>query len=55
MKQGQPTHCYDSDKLGNYIKLDTLQEQCEFETLLDKKINLDENLVFTRKNNEVLI
>lgn len=52
---GQPTHCYDSDKLGNYIKLDTLKEHCEFETLLDKKINLDgENLVFTRKNNEVI-
>lgn len=52
---GQPTHCYDSDKLGNYIKLDTLQEHCEFETLLDKKINLDgKNLVFTRKNNEVI-
>ena len=29
---GQPTHCYDSDKLGNYIKLDTLKEKCEFET-----------------------
>ena len=32
-----------------------MQEHCEFETLLDKKINLDgENLVFTRKNNEVI-
>lgn len=52
---GQPTHCYDSDKLGNYIKLDTLKENCEFETLIDKKINLDgENLVFTRKNNELI-
>tara|TARA_B100000963_G_scaffold361559_1_gene397675 strand:+ start:3284 stop:5191 length:1908 start_codon:yes stop_codon:yes gene_type:complete len=52
---GQPTHCYDSEKLGNYIKLDTLKEKCEFETLLDKKINLDgENLVFTCKNNEVI-
>jgi phenylalanyl-tRNA synthetase beta chain len=52
---GQPTHCYDTDKLGNYIKLDTLKEHYEFETLLDKKINLDgENLVFTRKNNEVI-
>ena len=52
---GQPTHCYDYEKLGNYIKLDTLKEKCEFETLLDKKINLDgENLVFTCKNNEVI-
>lgn len=44
---GQPTHCYDAKKINKTLILDYIDENLEFETLLDKKILLqDKNLVF---------
>ncbi len=52
---GQPTHCYDSSKVNEPIKLDFVKEKAKFETLLDKTIEIDEeNLVFVDKNNEII-
>lgn len=52
---GQPTHCYDSSKINGPIKLSYLKSNCVFETLLDKKINLEEgDLVFLDKDGEVI-
>ena len=44
---GQPTHCYDFSKLSNDIILKEINDDIEFETLIDKKIHLTgNNLVF---------
>ena len=52
---GQPTHCYDSKIINESLSLNCLNRSCEFETLLDKKINLQRgDLVFSYKNNEVI-
>tara|TARA_A100001388_G_scaffold277584_1_gene269666 strand:- start:5089 stop:6996 length:1908 start_codon:yes stop_codon:yes gene_type:complete len=52
---GQPTHCYDSMKLKEPVMLDVLDKETEFETLLDKKINISEgDLVFSDKDNNVI-
>ncbi len=52
---GQPTHCYDSSKINGPLRLQFLKESCEFETLLDKKINIGQgDLAFTNTNNEVI-
>lgn len=49
-EQGQPTHCYDSNKLESF-KLTKLSEQAKFTTLMDKEIQLSKNdLVFMNKN-----
>lgn len=46
---GQPTHCYDAKKISDKFSLETISDDIEFETLLDKKINLcGNNLVFMR-------
>ena len=51
---GQPTHCYDAEKVTSLISLETTTEEYEFKTLLDKTIKLeDENLVFVQ-NDEVI-
>ena len=51
---GQPTHCYDAEKVTSLISLETIIEEYEFKTLLDKTIKLeDENLVFVQ-NDEVI-
>ena len=51
---GQPTHCYDAEKVTSLISLETTIEEYEFKTLLDKTIKLeDENLVFVQ-NDEVI-
>ena len=51
---GQPTHCYDAEKVTSLISLETSVEEYEFKTLLDKTIKLeDENLVFVQ-NDEVI-
>ena len=51
---GQPTHCYDAEKVTSLISLETSIEEYEFKTLLDKTIKLkDENLVFVQ-NDEVI-
>jgi len=46
---GQPTHCYDSSKVNGRLVFNELDMNQEFETLLDKKINL------THKNSVFLI
>ena len=46
---GQPTHCYDFSKINNDLVLDKIDYTHEFETLLEKKINLTgTNLVFLK-------
>ncbi len=52
---GQPTHCYDFQKLGNSLRLDFLREKCEFETLLGNTIKLNKGeLVFLNNSNKVV-
>ena len=51
---GQPTHCYDANKVNGKLIFQELNTNQEFKTLLDKKINLtDKNSVFLL-NNEVI-
>lgn len=51
---GQPTHCYDANKVNGKLIFQELNTNQEFETLLDKKIKLtDKNSVFLL-NNEVI-
>lgn len=51
---GQPTHCYDLDKINGKIVFSEIDTNEEFVTLLDKKIHLtDKNSVFSL-NNEVI-
>lgn len=52
---GQPTHCYDSSKIDDYLRLDFLNEDISFNTLLDKEIELKKgDLVFFDKTNSVI-
>ena len=51
---GQPTHCYDAEKLGDSIALEEIEGKYNFETLLNEKLELNnKNLVF-KKNNEIV-
>ena len=44
---GQPTHCYDANKIGNLFSLEIIVEEKKFHTLLEKEIVIkDRNLVF---------
>ena len=46
-ENGQPTHCYDANKIDGKIVFKELHADQEFETLLEKKINLSgKNHVF---------
>ena len=48
---GQPTHCYDANKINGKLIFQELDINQEFETLLDKKINLiGKNSVFFLDN-----
>lgn len=48
---GQPTHCYDFEKINGKFSFKSTQDDHEFETLLDSKIKLkDENYVFAIDN-----
>ena len=52
---GQPTHCYDSQKLGDTLILDQLDNDTKFDTLLGKTVSLRKgDLVFYNKNKEVI-
>ncbi len=52
---GQPTHCYDFSRINEPISLKFQEEGSVFETLLDKKINIDKgDLVFVDANQEVI-
>ena len=48
---GQPTHCYDSNKINSKLVLQEIDRSEEFETLFDKKITLTKkNAVFSLQN-----
>ena len=48
---GQPTHCYDAEKINNQLSLEYANKKIEFETLSDQTIELNENdLVFKSGN-----
>ena len=38
---GQPTHCYDAEKVENEFSLEFLDQEHEFETLLDSKNKIE--------------
>ncbi len=45
---GQPTHCYDAEKLAGHLVLEKRNKKEHFKTLLGNEIELEgENLVFT--------
>ena len=51
---GQPTHCYDLEKIGDTFSLDYIDNEVIFKTLMNKEIKLSgRNLVFL-KNNDVI-
>ena len=51
---GQPTHCYDANTINNKLIFHEIENNEEFETLLDKKITLKgKNAVFSL-NNQVI-
>ena len=48
---GQPTHCYDADKINAKLIFHQTEKHEEFETLFDKKITLEgKNAVFSLNN-----
>ena len=51
---GQPTHCYDANKVNGKLIFQELNTSQEFETLLDKKINLTEKNSVFLLNNEII-
>ena len=52
---GQPTHCYDAQKINNSFSLVQNNNEHVFETVIDKKINLKgKNLVFVNNDSTVI-
>jgi phenylalanyl-tRNA synthetase beta chain len=52
---GQPTHCYDAQKINNSFSLVQNNNEHVFETVIDKKINLKgKNLVFVHNDSTVI-
>lgn len=52
---GQPTHCYEADKIKDGLQLDYSNKNFKFETLLNRTIELDgNNLIFLNKKNELV-
>lgn len=50
-EMGQPTHCYDFNKIDDPLTLEESSVSCNFNTLLDKEITLTKkNLVFVSNN-----
>lgn len=48
---GQPTHCYDAQKINNKFSLEISNDTHQFETLLKKKLDLvGSNLIFIKEN-----
>ena len=46
-EMGQPTHCYDSKKIGDLFSLEIIEEDKKFHTLVEKEIVIKgKNLVF---------
>ncbi len=51
---GQPTHCYDYLKVGNSIEFINSDKEYEFETLIGKKIKLqNDNCIFIANNKPI--
>jgi len=51
---GQPTHCYDANKINKVISLEIIKGDYEFEPLVGEKIELiGENLAFLEGNNVI--
>ena len=52
---GQPTHCYDYEKIGKSLSLQKINEVKPFKTLLGKELQLNgTNLVFVDDKNEII-
>ncbi len=51
---GQPTHCYDANKINGELVFQELDVNQEFETLLGEKINLSKKNPVFLLNNEVI-
>lgn len=51
---GQPTHCYDASKIQGKLVFHEINENIEFETLLDKKITLSKKNAVFSLNNKVI-
>ncbi len=52
---GQPTHCYESSKINDQIRLDFSTQTTKFETLLDKIIEIrPKNLIFLNERDEII-
>ena len=53
-EQGNPTHCYDLEKVGDQLVLEKLKDEVSFKTLTGKNIDLcQSDLVFTNGKNVV--
>lgn len=54
-ESGQPTHCYEANKVEKGLTLDFSKDKQEFQTLLDKTIDIEpENLVFFNDKKEII-
>lgn len=54
-EMGQPTHCYDAEKITDDISLEIIKGDYDFVPLVGKKIKLiDENLVFLQGKNTII-
>jgi phenylalanyl-tRNA synthetase beta chain len=51
---GQPTHCYDANKINGKIVFHEIESDKDFETLLDKKITLTKKNAVFSLNDEVI-
>ncbi len=51
---GQPTHAYDYEKINNKIVFKEISESRKFNTLMDKKINLDGSNYVFEMNDEII-
>ena len=53
-EMGQPTHCYDAKKITDFISLEMIEGDYEFDPLVGKKIKLTENnLIFLQGDNVI--
>ena len=51
---GQPTHCYEFNKIKDGINLTSIKEESSFKTLLGKEITLNKNENVFMKENEII-
>jgi len=53
-EMGQPTHCYDAEKINSRLTFQEIEGDYEFESLLGKKVFLKEKNAVFLQNNEVI-